>query len=711
MVSKSRQRKSQGKRLSETPNNKTDPLVPAIHQPWQIAAVCIVLVVVTVFSFHGVRSNDFLRYDDNFYVFENPQVQQGLTALSIAWAFTTFDQSNWHPLTWISHMVDWKLYGSNPSGHHLTNLSLHAANAVLLFLLLLYMTGYSGRSAIVAFFFTLHPVHVESVAWIAERKDLLCTFFWFSALLAYAWYVRKPSWTRYALVVCAFACALLSKPMAVTLPFTLLLLDLWPLRRITFALETRAYWLSALWKLCLEKWLLFIMAAISGVITFIAQRAGGSVIELQGLPLWMRISNAPINYCRYLRITFWPDPLTAYYYYDTSSNRIFAAVFSAIAIVLLTAACWHYRKDKPYCLTGWLWFLGTLVPVIGIVQVGVQSLAERYTYVPLIGIFIAVVWLIGDAVANKPKIRAVTQLLAVAVLVACALKTDAQVKVWKDTETLFRHVLEVDPRGATPNTNLVMAYLNQGRIAEAQEFFERSLVYNPSAPQVLSFSAYCIMQNVEQTGDPGKLPLAGQRLEQALRLAPDDPDVLTNLALWSALMGRAKGEETYSGKVIASHPDFGNLITVRLYLADALKAQGKLDDAVQAYRQALAIEPDSYNAHNSLGIIFNRQGLQQEALKEFRLSLSIKPDQSMTHYEVGRVLAETHQLPEAVDEFIQAVKLDPANAYAHNDLGIALVQRGDLKNAFEQFSEAVRIDPAYTDARRNLDRAQAIMKH
>jgi Flp pilus assembly protein TadD len=255
-----------------------------------------------------------------------------------------------------------------------------------------------------------------------------------------------------------------------------------------------------------------------------------------------------------------------------------------------------------------------------------------------------------------------------------------------------------------------MVYLNQGRIAEAQEYFERALVYNPSGPQLLSFSAYCIMQTVLQSNDPGKLPLAGQRLEQALRLAPDDPDVLTNLALWSALMGRPKDEESYSRKVIAAHPDFSNLITVRLYLADALKAQGKFDEAEQAYRQALVIEPDNINAHNSLGIILDRLGLQQEALKEFRLSLSIKPDQSMTHYEVGRILAETHQLPEAEEEFIQALKLDSSNAYAHNDLGIALVQRGDLKNAYEQFSEAVQIDPSYADARRNLERAQAMMK-
>ena len=253
MAKKSRRRKFEAKRPSEALAGKTVALAPATHKPWQITAVCIVLVVVTVFAFRGVRNNDFLDYDDYDYVVQNRQVQQGVTAQSVEWAFTTFHSANWHPLTWISHMVDWKLYGSNPYGHHMTNVCWHAANSVLLFLLLLYMTGFIWRSAIVAFLFALHPAHVESVAWVAERKDVLCAFFFFATLLAYAWYVRRPSWKRYVWIVFCFACALMSKPMAVTLPFTLLLLDYWPLRRIAFAPETRARWSSSLGKLCVEK--------------------------------------------------------------------------------------------------------------------------------------------------------------------------------------------------------------------------------------------------------------------------------------------------------------------------------------------------------------------------------------------------------------------------------------------------------------------------
>jgi len=704
MPKKSRQRKSQVKRPPEAPAGKTVSIAPATHKPWQIAVVCLVLAVVTVVAFRGVRSNDFVTFDDTSYVLENRQVQQGVTMQSVAWAFTTFYASNWHPLTWISHMVDWSVYGNGPGGHHITNVCLHAANSILLFLLLMYMTGFLGRSAMVAFLFALHPAHVESVAWISERKDVLCAFFWFATLLAYAWYLRKPSWKRYTCLVCGFACALMSKPMAVTLPFTLLLLDYWPLRRITFTPETRAHWFSSFWKLCVEKWPLFIMAVLSSVITFFAQRAGGMVIELQSLPLWERISNAAISYWRYVRIMFWPDPLTAYYYYDVNNIRVWAAVLSAIALFVVTAVCWHFRKGRPYCLIGWLWFLGTLAPVIGIVQVGDQALAERYSYLPFIGLFIAVVWLAGDAVAKFPKIRVATGLLAVAVLVACAIKTDAQVKVWNDSVTLFSHVLAIDPRGGPPNLGLGMAYARQGKTAQAQEYFERALVYYPSWPLALSYSAYCLMRS----NDPRNLPLAGQRLEKALSIAPDDPGVLANMALWSASMGRPEDEETYSRRAVAGLP---YSIQARLYLADALQMQGKLDEAAQVNRQVLAINPEFYDAHNNLGVILARQGLKQDAINEFRLSLAIQPDQVMAHSKIGRILADTHQLPEAVEEFTQAVRLAPTNAYAHNDLGVALFQLGDYEKAAGQFSDAIRIDPAYADARRSLELAQARIKN
>jgi Tfp pilus assembly protein PilF len=705
IAKKSRQLKSQVKRPSEAPTGKTVPIASSTHRPWQIAAICVVLAAATLFSFRGVRNNDFFTLDDDLYVVQNRQVQQGVTAQSIEWAFTTFRAGHWHPLTWISHMVDWKLYGANPRGHHLTNLFLHTANAILLFLLLLYMTGSLWRSAMVAFLFALHPAHVESVAWIAERKDVLCAFFFLATLLAYGWYVRRPSWKRFIWVVCGFACALMSKSMAVTLPFALLLLDFWPLRRIAFTQQTRTLVLS-LRKLCVEKWPLFLMAAISSVVTFLAQRSSSAVATLQGLPLWERFCNAAISYCRYVRIMIWPDPLTAYYYYESHNVNVLIAVLSAIALVLVTFVCWRIRKERPYCLVGWLWFLGTLVPVIGIVQVGGAALTEHFTYLPYIGLFIAVVWLVGDATVKFPQIKIATQLLAVAVLVACAIKTEAQVKVWKDTVTLFSHVLAIDPRGDLPNLSLGIEYMRQGRLADAQEYFDRALSYNPSSPLALSYSAHCLMISCVPN-EQRNLPLAGQRLEEALRIAPDDPDVLSNMALWSYYDGRMADAEMYSREAIAAAPDF---VPAHDYLGDALLAQDKPGEAAQEYRLALVLQPDDYDAHNNLGIVLIKQGLTEEALKEFRLSLNIKPDQAAPHSQMGWIFIQTHRWPEAVGEYTQELSFDPANAAVHSNLGIALFQLGDYEKATEQFRDALRIDPANADARKNLDIAQTRMK-
>jgi tetratricopeptide (TPR) repeat protein len=345
-----------------------------------------------------------------------------------------------------------------------------------------------------------------------------------------------------------------------------------------------------------------------------------------------------------------------------------------------------------------------LVPVIGIVQVGVQAMAERYTYLPFIGLFIAVVWLVSDAVANSPKLKIAAQLLALAVIVGCAVTTNAQVKVWKNTQTLFSHVVQVDPRGELPNSSLGVYYLRQGNLAEAQKYFDQALLYNNFGTMTLSYSAYALMQ----THDRRNILVAGQRIEHALQITPDDAFILADMALWSALMGRPGDEEIYSRKALARDP---HLAAAHLYLADSLQSQGKYEDAAQQCRQALALEPENSDAHTSLGVILNLQGLKQQALDEFRLSLSIQPGQAITHYKIGSILLEMHRFPEAIAEFNQSLRFDPANAHTHNDLGVALSQLGDYASAAAQFNDAAQLDPAYADARRNLALAQARMKH
>jgi tetratricopeptide (TPR) repeat protein len=414
----------------------------------------------------------------------------------------------------------------------------------------------------------------------------------------------------------------MSKPMAVTLPFTLLLLDFWPLRRMTFSPEAGAHRFSSLWKLCIEKWPLFLMAAASSVVTVRAQDSVGAVVRLQSLPVLDRIGNAAISYFRYIRIFFWPDPLTAFYYHEVNHIAVAAAILSAIGLLLITALCLKFRKDRPYCLTGWLWFLGTLVPAIGIVQVGNQAMAERYTYVPYIGLFLALVWLAGDSVVKFPQLKVAAQFVAIAILLACAVRTHAQVPVWKDSITLLSHALEVDPRGEFPNSFLGIAYMRQGNLDEARKYFERALTYNPTWYLPLSSSAYCIMQTSLATHDQSNLPLAHQRLELALRDAPNDTFVLTNFALWSVIKGNPQDEEMYSRKAIAANPEF---IGARLYLAMALETQGKIDQAIQVYHQALAIAPNNSDAHKYLGLVLLQQGEYDQAAEQFRDTLRLNP--------------------------------------------------------------------------------------
>jgi tetratricopeptide (TPR) repeat protein len=510
------------------------------------------------------------------------------------------------------------------------------------------------------------------------------------------------------MILGAFACALMSKPMAVTLPFTMLLLDYWPLRRITLTPETRPQWFSSSLKLCIEKWPLFLLAAASSALTVMAQKSGGSVGSLESLPLWIRLSNAAISYWRYVKLAFWPHPLSAFYYHETTNINVTLAILSAIALVIVTALCWRFRKQRPYLLFGWLWFLGTLAPVIGIVQVGDQAMAERYTYIPLICLFIAVVWLVADAVAKSPSLRVAAQNLAVAILIVCALQTEAQVKVWKNTITLFTHVLDVDPRGEIPNSSLGVAYERQGNFKQAGEYFEQSLKYAPNWALTLSYSALCIMQVELQSHDPRNLSLAKQRLDLALSLSPGDYDTLVNMALWDALMGRSQEEEFYSRKAVAARPDD---LKSRLYLANSLTEQNKLDEAAKEWRQALVIDPNNYVAHYNLGVIFERQGSTDQAIKELRISLDLQPKQPSAHTIIGKLYSQTHQLPQAAEEFAQTVQLNPANSAAHNDLGAALMQLGENEKAVEQFDDALRIDPSNADAKRNLAPAQSRLKH
>jgi tetratricopeptide (TPR) repeat protein len=667
--------------------------------------LCCLLAVVTLIAYHGVGNCDFLSYDDTDYVTQNKFIQHGLSLKSIGWAFTTFYASNWHPLTWLSHMTDWTVFGNHPGPHHLVNAALHTLNSILLLLLLLYLTGNLQRSAVVAFLFALHPIHVESVAWVAERKDVLSTFFWLVTTLAYARYVRRPSWRRMAPVIGAFTFAILAKPMVVTLPFTLLLLDIWPLRRVRLDFGNPGRTAGEMFGLAVEKWPLFLMTFASSIVTYLAQKAGGAVSSEIALPAWVRFCNAAMSYWRYLGKMVWPDPLITYYHHEGRGIIVPLALMAAVGLAFVTVACLRLGKKRPYLIMGWLWYLGTLVPVVGFpVQVGVQAMAERYSYIPLIGIFVALVWLIGDASDGMPKVKPLLRAAAIGVIAVFGVLTMNQVKVWKSTVTLFSHVLQADPRGEFPNLSLGAAYMREKNYSEAQRYLEYALSYNPNGPQTLSYYSFCLM---EKAGSgPADLQVVQQCLDRAYLVSPENRDVLVNRAELCNKTGRPAEAEAYCRKILSRTPDF---LTAEYYLADALSAQKKYDEAADVYRGVLAADPANSDALNSLGIVLYTEGKPVDAVNAFMQALRVKPNQSEAHSNLGRVYFEQHQVQQAVAELTAAARIDPDNAIVHNNLGAVLFSLHDYAGAVREFGDAVRVNPGYGEARGNLARAQQLL--
>ena len=521
-------------------------------------AVCGVLVAITLAAYGASLGNGLTGYDDDVYVTANSHVQRGLSAESVRWAFTTFRAANWHPLTWLSHIVDWSLWGPRPWGHHLTSVLLHAANAVLLFLVLASATSEAWPSALVAALFAVHPLHVESVAWVAERKDVLATLFWLAAIGAY---LRH----RMALVTTFMVLALMAKPMAVTLPLTLLLLDVWPLRR------TGEGWR----RLAVEKLPLLLLAALSSVATVRAQSAGGAVASWTAFPFAARVENATCSYVAYLGQTFWPRHLAAFYPHTTVPPWKVAAAVAAIAAISVLA--YRVRRSHPFVAVGWLWYLVTLLPVIGLVQVGLQARADRYTYVPLIGIFVAIAWSLPAAMRRRATIPAAIIVLALAVA------TRAQAAVWRDSETLFAHALAAAGESATAHVNYGAALEGSGRIDEALTHYGRALALDPGSRPAHNRIAGVLARK-------GQLDEAADHYLDVLRRLPDDPETLSNYGIVLAKQGRLEDAVATFRRSLAHGPE--NPASVRTNLGNALLLAGRRDEAIAEYREALRLEPN-----------------------------------------------------------------------------------------------------------------------
>lgn len=586
---------------------------PTSHR-WPLA-VCILLAVVTVLLYSPVTRYPFTNYDDPYYVMDNQPVQAGLTWRTVFWALTTTEQSNWHPLTWLSHALDCQLYGMNAGGHHSTSVLWHALNEVLLFLLLARVTGLTVRSALVATLFALHPLNVESVAWIAERKNVLSMFFFLLALGAYGWYAQKPDWKRYGLVAVVFALGLASKPMVITLPFVLLLLDYWPLQRVRgWTKPSTAFPVPpTTWaRLMTEKVPLLALSLSSAIITVIAQQSGHTVAPLVELPFEARVQNALYSYAMYVVKVFWPVHLAVLYPHPMDKLTFAQVALSALFLFVVSAFVWRERVKHPYLVTGWLWFLGTLVPIIGLIQVGAQGMADRYVYLPGIGLFLMLVWSGFDWAEERSVNFRIIAAVTIAALVVLGALTFRQIGYWRSSYDLWVHTLQVTQDNFMANDNVGNILLAQGR-PEALRYYEAAANIAPWDPM----SHEILASSLQDRGDfHGAI-----RVYEVVLGANPNAKIQAHTYASLGVIYRELGDYTraredseralrldsdavhqtirQATELVAAHPDATGYFQLGLLQEGA----GQLADARAAYEQALRLNPQFGPARDALEVL------------------------------------------------------------------------------------------------------------
>jgi len=598
-------------------------------------AITAALAIVTFAIYAQVMGHQFITLDDPTYIQENPMVNRGVTLAGLAWAFSTFHATNWHPLTWISHMIDCQLFGTNAGRHLLVNALIHVANTLLVFWFLLRTTHARWPSALVAALFALHPLHVESVAWASERKDTLSTFFGLLSLIAYVRYAEAPSSGRYAWTAITLALGLLAKPMLVTWPFVMLLLDYWPLRRLADPMAkehprrgSHREAATGIASLVREKLPLFAIVVASAVITFVAQSHGRAVRTFADAPIALRLSNVLVSYAKYLLLTFWPNDLAVYYpFAGIPAWQIIGAAFLLIGI---TAFCFSQRKIRPYLIVGWLWFLGTLVPVIGLVQVGGQIMADRYFYIPSIGLFIPLVFGLADVAKRWRVAPSLGAAIAGVVLLALAALTNAQIQRWRDSFTLFEHTLAVTPPNLRIEHNLGMAMGISGRYDEAATHFAKTLQIDPN------FYDGLVAMGVTRAHQ-GQVPEAIEYFQAAIRSQPDAPKAHVQLAhaLWTQNRDEAALEEMRHASQFAP-----NDTNIRADVGLALALMGRIPEAIEELHEALRLNPNSAEAHNNLGLALLASGKARESIPEFEAALRLKPELKGAADNLGRAQAQ-----------------------------------------------------------------------
>jgi len=624
--------KSAGPVLRPLQDSSSDDVHAGVD-PRLSTIISVLLIVGTFAVYSQVLRHEYIRLDDRAYVTENPKVLAGLSAEGVAWAFTTTHASNWHPLTWLSHMLDCQLFGTDAGWHHLTNLLLHCAAVWLLFVVLNRMTLSIWASAFAAALFAVHPLHVESVAWIAERKDVLSTFFGFLTLLAYVRYTERPVAGRYWLVAILLALGLMAKPMLVTWPCVMLLLDYWPLGRFERTKCEQGGALQTWWRLIREKLPLIALAAASSVMTILAQKRGGAVASSALISLDARLSNALIAYVCYLGKAVWPAGLAVYYPHSYQAAPGLHVAGAVLLLAAVTAVAIQVRRTRPYLIVGWLWYLGTLVPVIGLVQVGSQAMADRYTYVPLVGIFVMIAWGIGDSGRRTRVRRVILGGVGSACIGASMIVTWLQVGYWRDSVTLFEHALKVTSDNAPAHVFLAQTLYAQGRHEEAIAHYT-----------------------------------------EAARLQPNELGTVYNLGLALYLDGRmekAIGRFTHVLRIKSDHA------AAHFYLGSSFARTGRFAEAIAHSKAALRVDPRLKGAHYDLGIALAGAGKYEEAIHHYEQWLEVDPDSADTHIRLGDACLSLGRLEQAALHYAAGLRIRPDDAQAAAKLAEVRSRQGD----------------------------------
>jgi tetratricopeptide (TPR) repeat protein len=659
---------------SRSPESECRPA--GLNDRWTVPGVCIFLAAIIWVVFGQTLGHEFVNYDDDFYVYENPAVTQGLTLQGIIWAFTHVHCSNWHPLTWVSHMLDCQFYGLSPGGHHLTNILLHTATAILLFLILRQMTGALWRSAFVAAVFAIHPLRVESVAWVAERKDVLSGLFFMLTIGAYVRYAQRrsrvePSSLRsaasgsrepgaqavsaldprlsaldYCLVLLFFALGLMCKPMLVTLPLVLVLLDYWPLNRLRADAATEPVFRLAgrlvPRRLVFEKLPLLGLAVASCAVTIFAQTK--SILPFENMSLSLRVGNALISCVAYLGQMFWPSGLAVLYPFTAGGVGVSEVVLSLVLLAGISTGVFILRRRRPCFLTGWLWYLIMLAPVIGIVQVGAQARADRYTYLPQIGLYLLLTWAAADLCAGWRHRRVVLGGGSMIILMALIFCARAQTAYWRNSESLWTHTLACTSDNFIGHNNLGIALLKTGNVDEAMVHYQKALEINPDFAEAHNNLGNFLFQK-------GSVDEAMVHYQKALEINPDYAEAHYNLGY-------------------------------------ALLKMGNVDEAIAHLQKALQINPDYAEAHNNLGYALIQKGSVDEATAHFQKALQINPDYADAHNNLGNILLEKGSVDEAIIHFQKALQIKPDFAEAHKNLSNALLQKGRVDEAIPHFQKA-----------------------